>query len=138
MKNKTLIAAGFALSLILAGGVSFYASSNPDGLEKVAEDIGFSETAKENTNADGLLADYGVKGVDNARLSTGAAGIIGVLATAGISTGLFYLVRRKPEAKKLIHFRRIRFTHMATTMGTMSESVSTCTVILLCTHFLHM
>ena len=100
MKNKTLIAAGFALSLILAGGVSFYASSNPDGLEKVAEDIGFSETAKENTNADGLLADYGVKGVDNARLSTGAAGIIGVLATAGISTGLFYLVRRKPEAKK--------------------------------------
>ncbi|CAN2220169.1 cobalt transport protein CbiN [Candidatus Nanopelagicaceae bacterium] len=100
MKNKTLIAAGFALSLILAGGVSFYASSNPDGLEKVAGDIGFIDTAKEHKNADGLLADYGVKGVDNARLSTGAAGIIGVLATAGISTGLFYLVRRKPEATK--------------------------------------
>ena len=100
MKNKTLIAAGFALSLVLAGGVSFYASSNPDGLEKVAEDIGFIDTAKEHKNADGLLADYGVKGVDNARLSTGAAGIIGVLATAGISTGLFYLVRRKPEATK--------------------------------------
>jgi len=100
MKNKTLIAAGFALSLVLAGGVSFYASSNPDGLEKVAGDIGFIDTAKEHKNADGLLADYGVKGVDNARLSTGAAGIIGVLATAGISTGLFYLVRRKPEAKK--------------------------------------
>ena len=100
MKNKTLITAGFALSLILAGGVSFYASSNPDGLEKVAGDIGFIDTAKEHKNADGLLADYGVKGVDNARLSTGAAGIIGVLATAGISTGLFYLVRRKPEATK--------------------------------------
>jgi cobalt/nickel transport protein len=98
MKNKTLIAAGFALSLVLAGGVSFYASSSPDGLEKVAEDIGFIETAKENSNADGLLADYGVKGVDNERLSTGAAGIIGVVATAAISTGLFYMVRRKPEA----------------------------------------
>jgi cobalt/nickel transport protein len=100
MKNKTLIAAGFALSLVLAGGVSFYASSSPDGLEKVAEDIGFIETAKENSNADGLLADYGVKGVDNERLSTGAAGIIGVVATAAISTGLFYMVRRKPEAKQ--------------------------------------
>jgi cobalt/nickel transport protein len=100
MKNKTLIAAGFALSLVLAGGVSFYASSSPDGLEKVAEDIGFIETAKENSNADGLLADYGIKGVDNERLSTGTAGIIGVVATAAISTGLFYMVRRKPEAKQ--------------------------------------
>jgi cobalt/nickel transport protein len=100
MKNRTLIAAGFALSLVLAGGLSFYASSSPDGLEKVAGDIGFIDTAKENKNADGLLADYGVKGVDNERLSTGAAGVIGVVATAAISTGLFYFVRRKPEAKK--------------------------------------
>jgi cobalt/nickel transport protein len=61
----------------------------------VAQDIGFSETAKENTNAESALADYGVKGVDNARLSTGLAGIIGVVATGVISTGLFMMVRRK-------------------------------------------
>lgn len=100
MKQKTFLISGFIASLLLAGVVSFYASSHPDGLEKVAEDIGFIETAKENTNADSVLADYGVKGVDNERLSVGAAGVIGVIATGVISTGLFMLVRRKPGSEK--------------------------------------
>lgn len=100
MKQNTFLISGFIASLFLAGVVSFYASSNPDGLEKVAQDIGFSETAKENTNADSVLADYGVKGVDNERLSVGAAGVIGVIATGVISTGLFMLVRRRPGSEK--------------------------------------
>jgi len=100
MKQKTFLISGFVASLFLAGIVSFYASSSPDGLEKVAGDIGFIETAKENTNSDGILADYGVKGVDNPRLSTGAAGVVGVVATATISTGLFALIRRKSGGKK--------------------------------------
>ena len=100
MKQRTFLISGFIASLFLAGVVSFYASSHPDGLEKVAEDIGFIETAKENTNADSLLADYGVKGVDKERLSVGAAGVIGVIATGVISTGLFMLVRRKSGTEK--------------------------------------
>jgi cobalt/nickel transport protein len=100
MKQKTFLISGFIASLFLAGVVSFYASSHPDGLEKVAGDIGFIQTAKENTNSEGILADYGVKGVDNQRLSTGAAGIIGVVATGAISTGLFFLIRRKSGDKK--------------------------------------
>ncbi|MFZ9099848.1 MAG: PDGLE domain-containing protein [Candidatus Planktophila sp.] len=100
MKQKTFLISGFVASLFLAGVVSFYASSHPDGLEKVAQDIGFIETAKEHTNADGALADYGVKGVDNARLSTGLAGVIGVVATGVVSTGLFMLVRRKSGSGK--------------------------------------
>jgi cobalt/nickel transport protein len=84
-KQNKFIIAGFATSLFLAGVVSNYASSSPDGLEKVAQDIGFLENAKESKNADGLLADYGVKGVENERLSTGAAGVIGVV-------GLFVFV----------------------------------------------
>ena len=100
MKQKTFLIAGFVASLFLAGVVSFYASSHPDGLEKVAQDIGFIETAKEHTNADGALADYGVKGIDNARLSTGLAGVIGVVATGVVSTGLFLLVRRKSGSGK--------------------------------------
>jgi cobalt/nickel transport protein len=101
MKNdKKLLIVGFAVSLFIAGFASYYASSSPDGLEKVAEDIGFIETAKENTNAETALADYGVKGVDNKRLSTGTAGVIGVLATAGVSTGLFLVLRRRSGAEK--------------------------------------
>jgi len=93
VKNP-LVAAGLALSLVLAGGVSFYASSHPDGLEKVAEDIGFLDNAKDSSVADLPLADYGVAGVDNERLSVGLAGVIGVTATGLVSFALFYALRR--------------------------------------------
>jgi cobalt/nickel transport protein len=99
-KQSKFLVAGFVVSLVLAGVVSNFASSSPDGLEKVAEDIGFLDSAKEHTNADGPLADYGVKGIENERLSTGAAGVIGVIATAGVSTGLFFVLRRKSGASK--------------------------------------
>ena len=100
MKQKTFLISGFVASLFIAGVVSFYASSNPDGLEKVAEDIGFIETAKENTNSDVIFSDYGVQGVENERLSVGVAGVIGVIASGAISTGIFFLIRRKPGGAK--------------------------------------
>ena len=93
-KNKKFLAAGFLVSLFLAGVVSFYASSDPDGLEKVAEDIGFIETAKDHTYADGALADYGVKGIDNERASVGVAGVIGTAVVAG---AMFTFIARKPK-----------------------------------------
>jgi cobalt/nickel transport protein len=99
-KQSKFLIAGFVVSLFLAGVVSNYASSHPDGLEKVAEDIGFLDSAKDHTYADGPLADYGVKGIENERLSTGAAGVIGVIATAGVSTGLFFVLRRRSGASK--------------------------------------
>lgn len=95
--NRKFYIAGFVISLFLAGVVSFYASSSPDGLEKVAGDIGFSETAKENANADGTLADYGVKGVENERASVGIAGVIGVIGTAVVAGIGFKLIARKPK-----------------------------------------
>jgi cobalt/nickel transport protein len=101
MKNSSKFFLGiFLVSLLVAGVASNYASSNPDGLEKVAQDIGFGESATEAVNADSLLADYGVKGIDNSRLSTGAAGVIGVIATGAIATGFFFLIRRKAGEQK--------------------------------------
>ncbi len=96
-KNKKFLVSGFAVSLFLAGVVSFYASSNPDGLEKVAQDIGFIETAEEHTYADGALADYGVKGIENERASVGIAGVIGVIGTAIVGGALFTFLARKPK-----------------------------------------
>jgi cobalt/nickel transport protein len=94
ISNKKFYVGALLVTLLLAGFVSFYASSNPDGLEKVAGKIGFLDTAKKHTNADAPLANYGVKGVDNERLSVGISGVIGVLGTAGISVGLFYFLRK--------------------------------------------
>lgn len=84
-----------AVALLVAGVVSSYASSHPDGLERVAESTGFIDTAEESANADGPLADYGVKGIDDERLSGGLAGVIGVGVTLLAAGGLGLLLRRR-------------------------------------------
>jgi cobalt/nickel transport system permease protein len=93
--HRRVWAAGLAASLLLAGFVSFYASADPDGLEKVATDHGIDKKAEEHAVADSPLADYGVKDVDDARLSGGLAGVIGVGVTVVAGTGVFWAVRRR-------------------------------------------
>ncbi|MFG2485947.1 energy-coupling factor ABC transporter permease [Streptomyces virginiae] len=86
---------GLVTALVLAGFVSFYASADPDGLEKVAADKGIDEKVEEHAAASSPLADYGVKDVDDARLSGGLAGVIGVGVTVVAGTGIFWAVRRR-------------------------------------------
>jgi hypothetical protein len=100
MRSRSLrlfLVVGLLVTAGLALVVSGFASSSPDGLERVAEDKGFLETARDHLFADGPLADYAVKGVDNERLSTGLSGLIGVLITFGLGLAVFTLVRsRRP------------------------------------------
>lgn len=98
--SRKFYLSGIFISLLLAGVISFYASSAPDGLEKVASEIGFSESAQENINANGTLADYGVKGFKNERASVGIAGVIGVVGTAVTAGLIFKFIARKPEKNK--------------------------------------
>ncbi|MEV7284245.1 energy-coupling factor ABC transporter permease [Streptomyces sp. NPDC093252] len=93
--RRTFLLSGLVVSLLLAGVVSFYASANPDGLERVAEDKGFADSAEEHANADSPLADYGVRDIDNARLSGGLAGVIGVGATVVAGGAVFWAIRRR-------------------------------------------
>ncbi len=90
---------GLVVALIVAGVVSGFASGDPDGLERVSIDEGFDETAQDHTLADSPLADYTVEGVDDGRLSTGLAGIIGVAITLAVSGGLFYGIRLYGQAR---------------------------------------
>ncbi|MGA1306264.1 MAG: PDGLE domain-containing protein [Candidatus Nanopelagicaceae bacterium] len=85
----------FIAALSLAGGLSFYASSSPDGLEKVAEDEGFLESAEDSALSNSPLADYGLAGLDSERLSVGIAGVIGVVVTAIIALALFTLIKKR-------------------------------------------
>jgi len=110
VKNrKWLFFAGFALAaLIIAGALSYFADSDPDGLdsatltgcEVVRTPNGelkgdcIAKNAKDHHLAGGPLADYTVGGDD--RL-TGLAGVLGVLATAVVAGGLFWLLRRRPS-----------------------------------------
>ncbi|MFI5965188.1 energy-coupling factor ABC transporter permease [Streptomyces asoensis] len=93
--RRTLWVTGLVTSLVLAGFVSFYASSNPDGLEKVAADKGIDKKTGQHASADSPLADYGVKDVSDARLSGGLAGVIGVGVTVVAGSTVFWAVRRR-------------------------------------------
>ncbi|MEU2830437.1 energy-coupling factor ABC transporter permease [Streptomyces lavendulae] len=93
--TRPLWISGLVTALVLAGFVSYYASSSPDGLEKVAADQGIDAKAREHAAAGSPLADYSVKDVSDARLSGGLAGIIGVGGTVLVGTGIFWAVRRR-------------------------------------------
>ncbi|MEU6068511.1 energy-coupling factor ABC transporter permease [Streptomyces sp. NPDC047082] len=93
--HRTLWITGLVTSLVLAGFVSFYASADPDGLEKIAHDQGIDQKAEKHASADSPLADYGVKDVSDARLSGGLAGVIGVGVTVVAGCTVFWAVRRR-------------------------------------------
>jgi hypothetical protein len=84
---------GLLVVLIVAGVLSGFAASAPDGLERVAIDQGFDETAEDHAMADSPLADYAVEGVENGRLSTGLAGVIGVALTLAVGGAVFYGIK---------------------------------------------
>ncbi|WP_208629101.1 PDGLE domain-containing protein, partial [Streptomyces angustmyceticus] len=87
--------AGLAAALVCAGGISYYASASPDGLEKVAHDQGIDAKTRDHAAKDSPLADYSVKDITNPRLAGGLAGIIGVGATLAVGTGVFVVLRRR-------------------------------------------
>jgi len=90
---RLFVAGGLLVAIGLAMLVSGFASSSPDGLNKVAEDHGFAANARQHLFENGPLAGYAVKGVNGDRLSTGISGLIGVLVTFGIGLALFALLR---------------------------------------------
>ncbi|MFB7505759.1 energy-coupling factor ABC transporter permease [Streptomyces broussonetiae] len=95
--RRALWVTGLVSSVVLAGFVSFYASANPDGLEKVAHDKGIDQKEEEHAAAGSPLADYGVKDVSDARLSGGLAGVIGVGVTVVAGSAVFWAVRRRRD-----------------------------------------
>ncbi|WP_410813271.1 PDGLE domain-containing protein [Micromonospora sp. 067-2] len=110
MKNRSwgFLFGGLLVALLLAGVVSNYASSHPDGLDSSllkgctvdADDtiVGGNcpaQQARKHELGDSPLADYGVRGVGNDFLSTGLSGVLGVLLTFAIGVGGFWLLRRR-------------------------------------------
>lgn len=75
-------------ALVLAGVVSFFANGNPDGLEYVAGENGFLQTARDHLLGGSSLADYGAGG----GVPVGVAGVLGVLVTIGIGWLVFRAV----------------------------------------------
>jgi cobalt/nickel transport protein len=96
-----------AVALLVAGGLSYFASPDPDGLDTVTlhgcdvveTDAGeqldgrcIAQNAGDHALAGSPLADYAVGGDDGA---VGVAGVIGVVATLAVAGALFWLLRRR-------------------------------------------
>jgi cobalt/nickel transport system permease protein len=83
------VVGGLVLAIALALFVSPWASSAPDGLNKVAIDKGFDAQAEDHALDDSPLAGYAVEDVDNEEVSKALSGLIGVLITFGVGMVLF-------------------------------------------------
>lgn len=97
MSRKAFFWSGLVVAVVIAGIVSYWASSAPDGLNKVAEDQGLNVNEEDSITADSPLADYSTSGVDNERLSGAVAGVAGVLVVLVLAGGLFYVVARRDD-----------------------------------------
>ena len=95
MNMKKLLLASFIVALLVAALLSPFASSSPDGLEKVAEDKGFLEKGEGHNAISSPLPDYLIPGINNEKISTSAAGITGTLLTFGFLYGFGKLMAKR-------------------------------------------
>lgn len=79
-RGRWLWWAGLAVAVLLAGGLSAFASTEPDGLERVSEDHGFAGHAVERAAA----------------VAEGSTGkLLGLAVVLAVATALTWLLRRR-------------------------------------------
>ena len=104
-KNRILIFSGLALALSIAAFISPFASKDPDGLDRVSQDLKFEEKATAESPAKQLpfsqiFEEYSIKAIPNEKVSTALAGITGTLVVFGLAWGVGKLAVRKTELKQ--------------------------------------
>lgn len=107
------LAGGLLVALLLAGVVSNFASGSPDGLDATARQGCTFDAAGEITGGTCMaqrerqhqlagtpMAGYGIRALGEGPLSTGLAGVLGVLITFTLGGGGFWVARRRPAAAR--------------------------------------
>jgi len=97
LRHIGLAAAGLGIALLVTL-FSPFASSSPDGLERVAEDKGFSGVADSPPYQ--LISDYVFPWVGNEDLATVLSGIVGVLIVAAVVFTIAFLLARGGGAQR--------------------------------------
>jgi cobalt/nickel transport system permease protein len=83
-------AAGLAVAALLVLVVAPLASDEPDGLERVAIDQGFIDSAEDHALAESPLADYGASEIEDQ-----ATGVLITFGVGAAIVGVFVVIRRK-------------------------------------------
>jgi hypothetical protein len=96
---RRLTIAAVVVAIALAAAAAPFASSSPDGLEKVTEEQGFLDRGRLAPGQERApAADYAFPGVEDERVATGLAGLAGALGVFALGAGLVALVRRPGAA----------------------------------------
>lgn len=106
--KKSIVRRFIICALVLAGGISLFASTNPDGLEWAIEktNIGVQISNKDFVHQivsgvqerTAILMDYNLPlGGFNAKIGTAIAGISGVFITVGFILFFLRIIRKKVE-----------------------------------------
>src|SRR4028118_1812331 len=101
-RNRAFIIAGLGTALLIAIFLSPFASQDPDGIDRVSQDLKFDNKAVEDAPARKLpfaqvFDEYALKGVPDA-VATPLAGLVGTLATFGLAWGIGKLVVRGSDS----------------------------------------
>jgi hypothetical protein len=94
--NRATLLAGVAVAVIVGGILSYFASANPDGLEKFQEDMGAARPVHEGVEAPPLaFREYNLKWLGDGFWANAAGGVIGSLVVMGVLLGLGCVLRRR-------------------------------------------
>lgn len=85
---------GLGVSLILAFGVSRYASTKPDGLTRVAADHRLDSEERPHHLSDSPFAGYETRGIASTGTGKGVAGIAGVLVVFALAGAITFAATR--------------------------------------------
>ena len=90
-----------AVIVLLVGFLAVFtpfASSNPDGLEKMAQSLGVEESAP---FWKGIMSNYSVEAFKDPYVSTLVAGVLGVLLVLAASLALGFVIAKRAELAKI-------------------------------------
>ncbi|HSK94695.1 MAG TPA: PDGLE domain-containing protein [Candidatus Angelobacter sp.] len=93
MSRTKLVIGGLVIAALVVVAASLWASGDPDGLERVAEEQGFDGAGQEAPFA--LIADYVFPGLDGPA-ATVVAGLLGIV----VVFGLVWVVGRALAARR--------------------------------------
>jgi cobalt/nickel transport system permease protein len=102
-RGKAIRGFGWAVvGLVIALAVTLFAplaSEHPDGLERVAEDLGFIDRALDAPYQ--IIPDYALPGIpEGSPLATILAGIVGVLIVALVGLGIAFVLTRLRQRQR--------------------------------------
>ena len=93
--NLRTLAVGMTIAVLIAGVISYFASANPDGLEKAQEELGVAGPVHSAVEVPAVaFQEYNLKWIGEGFWSNAIAGVVGAMVVLAILLGVGRLLAR--------------------------------------------